>query len=63
MPELNQMTELTDTELDAASGGFLNGLGNITTQTNNAVQVGVAVGFASAVTNVGQILAQANVSI
>jgi bacteriocin-like protein len=62
MRELTPMTELNDTELDAVSGGFLNGLGNITTQTNNAVQVGVAIGFGSLVTNVGQILAQANFS-
>jgi bacteriocin-like protein len=58
-----ELIELNDTELDEVSGGILNGLGNITTQTNNAVQVGVALGFGSALTNVGQILAQANVSI
>jgi len=58
-----ELIELNDTELNEVSGGFLNGLGNITTQTNNAVQVGVAIGFGSAVTNVGQLLAQANFSI
>jgi bacteriocin-like protein len=37
------VTELTDTELDAVSGGFLNAL-NIINQQNIAVPVGVAVG-------------------
>ena len=57
-----KLIELNETELDEVSGGFLNGLGNITTQTNNAVQVGVAIGTLSGITNVGQILAQANFS-
>jgi len=65
---MNEMRELTDTELDAVCGGFFD-FGNIVTQTNIATQVGVAVGGISGITGgnagnatVAQLLAQANVS-
>ena len=65
---MNEMRELTDTELDAVCGGFFD-FGNIVTQTNIATQVGVAVGGVSGITGgnagnatVAQLLAQANVS-
>jgi hypothetical protein len=63
MTPKHELTELTDTELDVVCGGFLNGFGNIVTQTNNAVQVGVAIGGIGGLTNVAQILGQANFSI
>ena len=46
---MNEMRELTDTELDAVCGGFFD-FGNIVTQTNIATQVGVAVGGISGIT-------------
>ena len=65
---MNEMRELTDTELDAVCGVFFD-FGNIVTQTNIATQVGVAVGGISGITGgnagnatVAQLLAQANVS-
>ena len=65
---MNEMRELTDTELDAVCGGFFD-FGNIVSQTNIATQVGVAVGGISGITGgnagnatVAQLLAQANVS-
>jgi bacteriocin-like protein len=48
------MTELSDTELDAVSGGFLD-FGNIITQTN--IGVNVALGLGSVIE---QFVAQAN---
>ena len=51
------LSELTDTELDAVCGGILN-LGNIVTQTNIAVPIGVAVGGlggAAVLQSVGQL--------
>jgi hypothetical protein len=62
IPKL-ELTELTDTELDTVCGSILNGFGNIVTQVNNATQVGVAVNLSGLVTNVGQILGQANLSL
>ena len=66
---MSEMRELTDTELDAVCGGFLN-FGSLVTQTNIATQVGVAVGGISGLTggnagnaSVAQLLAQANFSI
>jgi lactobin A/cerein 7B family class IIb bacteriocin len=38
-----EIVELTDTELDAVSGGFLN-LGNVITQVNVAVPIASAFG-------------------
>jgi bacteriocin-like protein len=48
------MTELSDTELDAVSGGFFD-FGNIITQTN--IGVNVALGLGSVIQ---QVIAQAN---
>jgi hypothetical protein len=56
------MSELTDTELDAVCGGILN-FGNIVTQTNTAVQVGVGIGGLGGLTSVAQFLGQANFSL
>jgi hypothetical protein len=55
----HSMSELTDAELDAVCGGVFN-LGNIITQTNTAVQVGLA--FGGALNSVGQLIGQANYS-
>ena len=60
------MTELTDTELDAVSGGLLDNLTlpqlnlNITPQTNVGVQNGVAVAALGAVAAIEQLLSQGN---
>ena len=60
------MTELTDTELDAVSGGLLDNLTlpqlnlNITRQTNVGVQTGVAVAALGAVAAIEQLLSQGN---
>jgi bacteriocin-like protein len=60
------MTELTDTELDAVSGGLLDNLTlpqlnlNITPQTNVGVQTGVAVAALGAVAAIEQLLSQGN---
>jgi hypothetical protein len=62
MTPKHELTELTDTELDAVCGGILNGFGNFVTQLNNATQVGVAIGGIGGLTNVAQILGQANFS-
>jgi hypothetical protein len=53
------VTELTDTELDAVFGGFLNSL-NITPQINVAVPIGVAVGGlgAGSFAAIGQLVSQ-----
>jgi bacteriocin-like protein len=48
------MTELSDTELDAVSGGFFN-FGNIITQTN--IGVNLALGLGS---TIQQLIVQAN---
>ncbi len=65
---MSEMRELNDTELDAVCGGFFN-FANIVTQTNNAQQVGAAVGGNSFITfgnagnaAVAQVLGQANLS-
>jgi bacteriocin-like protein len=65
--EIIPVTELTDTELDAVSGGLLNNLNiapqlnitlpNVTSQINIGVPTGVAVGLgtaASILQNLGQ---------
>jgi bacteriocin-like protein len=49
-----QMTELSDAELDAVSGGFLD-FGNIITQTN--IGVNIALGLGSLIQ---QVVGQAN---
>ncbi len=60
------MTELTDTELDAVSGGLLNNLTlpqlnlNITPQINVGVQTGVAAAALGAIAAIGQQLGQGN---
>jgi len=60
------MAELTDTELDAVSGGLLNNLTlpqlnlNITPQINVAVPTGVAVAVLGAAAAVQQAFGQAN---
>jgi hypothetical protein len=46
MSELTTMTELTDTEVDAVAGGFLNGLLS-NNQTNFSLQIPVAVNVGS----------------
>ena len=51
------MSELTDTELDAVSGGFFDFLNSVT-QINTGVQVGVA-----ALGSVVQALGQSNISV
>ena len=58
------MSELTDMELDAVCGGFLNFTNsfNHLVQTNNAVQVGVAFGTGGG-GNLQQWLRQSNFSI
>jgi hypothetical protein len=53
------MSELTDAELDAVCGGVFN-LGNIITQTNTAVQVGLS--FGGGLNSVAQLIGQANYS-
>jgi hypothetical protein len=53
------MNELTDAELDAVCGGIFN-LGNIVTQTNTAVQVGLP--FCGGLNSVAQLIGQANYS-
>ena len=60
--------ELIDAELDAVCGGVFD-FGNIVLQSNNATQVGAAVGGLSGITfgnagnaSVTQLLGQANVS-
>ena len=53
------MSELTDAELDAVCGGIFN-LGNIITQNNTAVQVGLA--FGGGFNSVAQLIGQANYS-
>jgi hypothetical protein len=65
---MNEAHELIDMELDAVSGGFFN-FGNTVTQTNNATQVGVALGGTSFLTggsagnaSIAQLLGQSNVS-
>jgi bacteriocin-like protein len=67
--EIIPVTELTDTELDAVSGGLLNNLNlnlapqlnlNITPQINVAAQTGVAVAVLGAVAAVQQALGQGN---
>jgi hypothetical protein len=55
----HSMSELTDAQLDAVCGGVFN-LGNFITQTNTAVQVGLA--FGGALNSVGQLIGQANYS-
>ena len=50
------MTELSDTELDAVSGGFFD-FGNIVTQSNTAANVNV-----SLLSAVQQVIAQSNSS-
>jgi len=59
-----EMVELTDTELDAVSGGILN-LGNVITQVNVAVPFASAVGGggANSPAVVQQFVGQANISI
>jgi bacteriocin-like protein len=59
--EIIPVTELTDTELDAVSGGLLDNLNiapqlNITSQLNIGVPTGVAV-------TAGNILSQANATV
>jgi bacteriocin-like protein len=62
------MTELTDTELDAVSGGLLDNLTltlpqlnlNITPQINVGVQTGVAVAALGALAAIDQLLSQGN---
>ena len=60
------MTELTNTELDAVSGGLLDNLTlpqlnlNITPHTNVGVQNGVAVAALGAVAAIEQLLSQGN---
>jgi len=61
------MTELTDTELDAVSGGLLDNLNiapqlnlNVTPQINVGVQTGVAAAALGAVAALAQNLGQAN---
>jgi hypothetical protein len=57
------VTELTDAELDAVSGGILN-LGNLINQQNIAVPIGVAIGGgALSPAAVAQFVGQANVSL
>jgi hypothetical protein len=65
--EIIPVTELTDIELDAVSGGFLNNLNlapqlnlNITPQINVGAQTGVAVAVLGAVAAVQQALGQGN---
>jgi bacteriocin-like protein len=60
----NDLTELTDTELDAVTGGIFN-FGNIITQINNAENVGVALnlGGLGGVANVAQFIGQGNFSL
>jgi bacteriocin-like protein len=60
----NDLTELTDTELDAVTGGIFN-FGNIVTQINNAENVGVALnlGGLGGVANVAQFIGQGNFSL
>jgi hypothetical protein len=55
-PQL-RMIELTDTGLDAGCGGIFN-LGNIITQINTGVRVGLA--FGGGLNAVQQLLGQAN---
>jgi hypothetical protein len=55
----HSMSELTDNELDSVCGGIFN-LGNILTQTNTAVQVGLS--FGGGLNSVGQLIGQANYS-
>jgi bacteriocin-like protein len=50
------MTELSDTELDAVSGGFFD-FGNIVTQTNVGVNIALALGAL-----VQQVIGQSNSS-
>jgi bacteriocin-like protein len=58
--EIIPVTELTDTELDAVSGGLLDNLTlNITPQINVGVQTGAAVAL-GAVAAVQQALGQGN---
>jgi bacteriocin-like protein len=59
--EIIPVTELTDTELDAVSGGLLNNL-NIIPQINIGVPIGVAVGGvgAGSFAAIGQLLGQTN---
>jgi hypothetical protein len=56
------MSELTDAELDAVCGGIFNlgNLGNIITQNNTAVQVGLS--FGGGFNSVAQLISQANYS-
>ena len=56
MRQLTEITELSDTELDAVSGGFFD-FGNIVAQSNIGANVNVS--LLSAVT---QLLAQSNSS-
>ena len=65
--EIIPVTELTDIELDAVSGGLLNNLNlapqlnlNITPQINVGAQTGVAVAALGAVAAVQQALGQGN---
>lgn len=59
-----EMVELTDTELDAVSGGILN-VANLITQVNVAVPIASAVGGAGANSGAAilQAIGQANISI
>jgi bacteriocin-like protein len=67
--EIIPVTELTDTELDAVSGGLLNNLNlnlapqlnlNVTPQINVGVQTGVAAAALGAVAALTQNLGQGN---
>jgi len=65
--EIIPVTELTDTELDAVSGGLLDNLNiapqlnlNITPQINVGVQTGVAAAALGAVAALAQNLGQGN---
>jgi bacteriocin-like protein len=44
MRQLTEITELSDTELDAVSGGFTLNFGNIITQPNIGLNVAVGLG-------------------
>ena len=59
MRELTEipLSELTDTELDAVSGGFFD-FGNSVAQINTGVQVAVALGG-----GIAQLLGQSNISV
>jgi bacteriocin-like protein len=64
--EIIPVTELTDTELDAVSGGLLDNLTlpqlnlNVTPQINVGVQTGVAAAALGAVAALAQNLSQGN---